>query len=102
MVGDGEGRRPALLATAPSNKLLNPVNDGAVLPILHLNGFKISNPTLLARIEHEELAQFFRGCGWNALFVEGDDPSLRRCDQLMAAALERAIEQIRQSSTRCA
>jgi xylulose-5-phosphate/fructose-6-phosphate phosphoketolase len=65
-----------------------------VLPILHLNGFKISNPTLLARIEPEELEQFFRGCGWTPYFVEGSDPE--KMHQLMAATLEKAIEQIRQ------
>ena len=63
------------MATAwHSNKFLNPITDGAVLPILHLNGYKISNPTVLARIEHEELEQLLRGCGWTPYFVEGDDP----------------------------
>ncbi len=63
-----------------------PLTDGAVLPILHLNGYKISNPTVLARIEHEELEQFFRGCGWEPCFVEGDDPETMH--QLMAATLD--------------
>ena len=68
-------RKRAPLATAwQSNKFLNPISDGAVLPILHLNGYKISNPTVLARIEHEELEQFLRGCGWTPYFVEGDEP----------------------------
>jgi len=62
--------------------------------ILHLNGYKISNPTVLARIEHEELEQFFRGCGWTPLFVEGDEPETMH--QLMAATMEEAIEDIRQ------
>ena len=82
------------MATAwQSNKLLNPITDGAVLPILHLNGYKISNPTVLARIEHEELEQFFRGCGWTPYFVEGDEPE--KMHQLMATVLEKAIEDIR-------
>jgi xylulose-5-phosphate/fructose-6-phosphate phosphoketolase len=65
-----------------------------VLPILHLNGYKISNPTVLARIEHEELEQFLRGCGWTPHFVEGDEPE--KMHQLMATTLETAIEDIRQ------
>jgi len=64
-----------------------------VLPILHLNGYKISNPTVLARIEHEELEQFLRGCGWTPHFVEGDDPE--KMHELMAATMEEAIEDIR-------
>ena len=88
-------RKPVRLATAwHSNKFLNPITDGAVLPILHLNGYKISNPTVLARIEHEELEQFFRGCGWTPYFVEGDDPE--KMHQLMAGTLDKAIEEIRQ------
>ncbi len=68
-------RRPGPLATAwHSNKFLNPVRDGAVLPVLHLNGYKINNPTILARISHEELDALFRGYGWTPHFVEGDDP----------------------------
>ena len=69
------------------------MTDGAVLPILHFNGYKISNPTVLARIEHEELEQFIRGCGWTPYFVEGDDP--RTMHQLMAGTLDKAIEDIR-------
>jgi len=65
-----------------------------VLPILHLNGYKISNPTVLARIEHEELEQFLRGCGWSPRFVEGHDPDTMH--QLMADTLDTAIEEIRQ------
>ena len=74
VIGDGEAETGPLATAWQSNKLLNPVTDGAVLPILHLNGFKISNPTILARIEPEELEQFLRGCGWTPYFVEGDEP----------------------------
>ena len=74
VVGDGEAETGPLATAWQSNKLLNPASDGAVLPILHLNGFKISNPTVLARIEGEELEHFFRGCGWTPYFVEGDEP----------------------------
>jgi len=94
VVGDGEAETGPLAAAWHANKLLNPVSDGAVLPILHLNGFKISNPGLLARIGHEELAQFFTGCGWTPIFVEGDDPMAMH--QRMAAATDRAIEHIQQ------
>ncbi len=92
IIGDGEAETGPLATAWQSNKFLNPISDGAVLPILHLNGFKISNPTLLARIEHEELEQFIRGCGWVPFFVEGDDPETMH--QLMAAATEKAIESI--------
>jgi xylulose-5-phosphate/fructose-6-phosphate phosphoketolase len=94
VVGDGEAETGPLATAWQSNRLLNPITDGAVLPILHLNGFKISNPTVLARIGHEELEQFFLGCGWTPLFVEGDDPLLMH--QRMAEAVDRAIEQILQ------
>ena len=93
VVGDGESETGPLATAWQSNKLLNPITDGAVLPILHLNGYKISNPTVLARIEHEELEQFLRGCGWTPHFVEGDDPE--KMHQLMAATMEEAIEEIR-------
>ncbi|MGD0720043.1 MAG: phosphoketolase family protein, partial [Roseiarcus sp.] len=93
VVGDGEAETGPLATSWQSNKLLDPITDGAVLPILHLNGFKISNPTLLARIEPEELDQFFRGCGWTPLFVEGDDPDTMH--ELMAATMEKAIAEIR-------
>jgi xylulose-5-phosphate/fructose-6-phosphate phosphoketolase len=92
VVGDGEAETGPLATAWQSTRLLNPITDGAVLPILHLNGFKISNPTLLARIGHEELEQFFRGCGWAPLFVEGDDPVPMH--QRMAEAVDRAVEQI--------
>ena len=94
VIGDGEAETGPLAAAWHANKLLSAVADGAVLPILHLNGFKISNPALLARIGHEELAQFFLGCGWTPIFVEGDDPMTMH--ELMASATDRAIEMIQQ------
>jgi len=92
VIGDGEAETGPLATSWQSNKFLDPITDGAVLPILHLNGYKISNPTILARIEGEELEQFLRGCGWAPLFVEGDDPDTMH--ELMAAAMESAIEEI--------
>ena len=92
IIGDGEAETGPLATAWQSNKFLNPISDGAVLPILHLNGYKISNPTIMARIEHEELEQFYRGCGWIPYFVEGDDPATMH--QLMAAATDKAIEEI--------
>src|SRR5450755_4338350 len=97
VIGDGEAETGPLATAWQSNKFLDPVTDGAVLPILHLNGYKISNPTILARIESEELEQFLRGCGWAPLFVEGDDPEAMH--QLMAGVLEQAIEDIRRIQT---
>src|SRR6185437_16230784 len=94
IVGDGEAETGPLATSWQSNKLLNPITDGAVLPILHLNGYKISNPTILARIEDDELEQFFRGCGWTPHFVEGDDPEIMH--QLMAATLDEVIDDIHQ------
>jgi xylulose-5-phosphate/fructose-6-phosphate phosphoketolase len=93
IVGDGEAETGPLATAWHSNKFLNPITDGAVLPILHLNGYKIANPTVLARITHEELEQLFRGYGWLPYFVEGDEPE--KMHQLMATALEKAITQIR-------
>ena len=93
VVGDGEAETGPLATAWHSNKFLNPITDGAVLPILHLNGYKIANPTVPARIEHEELEQFLRGCGWTPYFVEGDEPE--EMHQLMAGTLEMAIEGIR-------
>ena len=93
MVGDGEAETGPLATSWHSNKFLNPVRDGAVLPILHLNGYKIANPTLLARISHEELDQLLRGYGWTPYFVEGDDPP--EMHRKMAAALEQCIDEIR-------
>ena len=92
VVGDGEAETGPLATAWHSNKFLNPITDGAVLPILHLNGYKISNPTLLARIEHQELEQFFQGCGWTPIFVEGSDPETMH--RLMAAAMDNAIADI--------
>jgi xylulose-5-phosphate/fructose-6-phosphate phosphoketolase len=93
VVGDGEFETAPLATAWHSNKLLSPISDGAVLPILHLNGYKISNPTIPARIEHEELEQFFRGCGWTPWFVEGDDPDTMH--ELMATTMDAVIEEIR-------
>jgi xylulose-5-phosphate/fructose-6-phosphate phosphoketolase len=93
MVGDGEAETAALAASWHSNKFLNPVRDGAVLPILHLNGYKINNPTVLARISHEELEQLFAGYGWTPYFVEGSDPETMH--QAMAATLEHCVLEIR-------
>ena len=95
IIGDGEAETGPLATAWQSNKLLNPATDGAVLPILHLNGFKISNPTILARIEPEELEQFLRGCGWTPYFVEGDDPQTMH--RLMAETLDRAIDDIHEA-----
>ena len=92
VVGDGEAETGPLAASWHSNKFLNPVNDGAVLPILHLNGYKIANPTVLARIGHEELEQFFIGCGYKPYFVEGDEPE--RMHRLMAATLDTVVTEI--------
>ncbi|SFP20747.1 xylulose-5-phosphate/fructose-6-phosphate phosphoketolase [Oscillibacter sp. PC13] len=92
VVGDGEAETGPLATSWHSNKFLNPITDGAVLPILHLNGFKIANPTVFSRISHEELEQFFRGCGWEPRFVEGDDPEAMH--QQMAATLDWAIREI--------
>src|ERR1700709_1449400 len=92
-VGDGEAETGALATAWHSNKFLNPARDGAVLPILHLNGYKIANPTLLARITHEELEQLLRGYGWTPYFVEGHEHAPMH--QAMAATLDQAIEQIR-------
>jgi xylulose-5-phosphate/fructose-6-phosphate phosphoketolase len=94
VVGDGEAETGPLATAWHSNKFLNPLTDGTVLPILHLNGYKISNPTVLARITHEELEQLFKGYGWNPIFVEGDEPELMH--QSMAAALDYAVDRIKQ------
>ncbi len=94
VIGDGEAETGPLATGWQSNKFLNPIGDGAVLPILHLNGYKIANPTVLARMEHEELEQFLRGNGWTPYFVEGDNPE--KMHQLMAGVLQDTIEAIRQ------
>jgi len=92
VIGDGEAETGPLATSWHSNKFLSPITDGAVLPILHLNGYKIANPALLARISHEELDQLIRGSGWIPYFVEGDDPETMH--QLMAATLDKAIAEI--------
>jgi xylulose-5-phosphate/fructose-6-phosphate phosphoketolase len=92
VVGDGEAETGPLATAWHSNKFLNPVTDGAVLPILHLNGYKIANPTILARIEPEELDQLLRGNGWTPYYVEGHEPALMH--EAMATTLDRAIEDI--------
>ena len=93
VIGDGEAETGPLATAWHSNKFLNPATDGAVLPILHLNGYKISNPTVLARISREELEQLLRGYGWAPVFVEGNDPMPMH--QAMAAALDNAVKQIK-------
>ncbi len=93
VVGDGEAETGPLATAWHSNKFLNPVSDGVVLPILHLNGYKIANPTVLARISHQELEQLFCGYGWTPIFVEGSDPELMH--QMMATALDKAIREIK-------
>ena len=92
VVGDGEAETGPLATAWHSNKFLNPVTDGAVLPILHLNGYKISSPTLFSRITSEEVEDFFKGCGWTPRFVEGDEPA--QMHQKMAAALDWAVREI--------
>ena len=98
VVGDGEAETGPLATSWHSNKFLNPVTDGVVLPILHLNGYKIANPTVLARISHDELDHLFRGYGYTPYFVEGRDP--RTMHQLMAAALDAVLEDIRRIKAR--
>src|SRR5271167_4105961 len=93
VIGDGEAETGPLATGWHSNKLLSPITDGAVLPILHLNGFKISNPTVLSRVEPEELERFLQGCGWTPYFVEGYDPE--KMHQLMAATLDKVVEDVR-------
>lgn len=93
VVGDGEAETGPLAAAWHSNKFLNPVTDGAVLPILHLNGYKIANPTLFARISHKELESLFAGYGYQPYFVEGSDPE--RMHQTMAATMDAVIGNIR-------
>jgi xylulose-5-phosphate/fructose-6-phosphate phosphoketolase len=92
VVGDGEAETGPLATAWHSNKFLDPVHDGAVLPILHLNGYKIANPTVLARIPRAELAALLRGCGWEPYFVEGRDP--HKMHALMAGTLDRIVAQI--------
>ena len=93
VVGDGEAETGPLATSWQSNKFLNPITDGAVLPILHLNGYKISNPTIFSRISHEEVENFFKGCGWKPYFVEGDDPMTMH--RKMAETMDACIEGIK-------
>ena len=93
MVGDGEAETGPLATAWHSNKFLNPIRDGAVLPILHLNGYKIANPSILARISHEELEYLFRGYGYTPYFVEGSDPDTMH--RQMAATMEKCVLEIR-------
>lgn len=93
VVGDGEAETGPLATAWHSNKFLNPNTDGVVLPILHLNGYKIANPTVLARISHQELEQLFRGYGWHPIFVEGSDPDYMH--KAMATALDFAVREIK-------
>jgi xylulose-5-phosphate/fructose-6-phosphate phosphoketolase len=97
VVGDGEAETAPLATSWHSNKFLNPARDGAVLPILHLNGYKIANPCVLARISHEELDHLLRGYGYTPHFVEGDDPETMH--QLMASTLDAIVNQIRAIQT---
>ena len=93
IVGDGEAETGACATSWHSNKFLNPAKDGAVLPILHLNGYKIANPTILDRINHDELMELFQGYGYNPIFIEGSDPA--EMHQMMAATLDDIVQKIR-------
>src|SRR6516164_6443834 len=99
VVGDGESETGPLATSWHISKFLNPIRDGAVLPILHLNGYKINNPTLLSRISHEELEDLFRGYGWTPYFVEGSDSETMH--QAMAATVEHCINEIRKAQEEC-
>ncbi len=92
-VGDGEAETGPLATSWHINKFLNPIQDGAVLPVLHLNGYKIANPSILSRIPHEELESLLRGYGWTPIFVEGSDPMTMH--RQMAVAMERSVLEIR-------
>jgi xylulose-5-phosphate/fructose-6-phosphate phosphoketolase len=92
VIGDGEAETGPLATSWHSNKFLNPATDGAVLPILHLNGYKIANPTIMARMPHQELEYLFRGYGYQPYFVEGDDPATMH--QLMASTLDTVLDRI--------
>jgi xylulose-5-phosphate/fructose-6-phosphate phosphoketolase len=95
VVGDGESETGPLATAWHANKFLNPIRDGAVLPILHLNGYKINNPTVLSRISHDELHSLFEGYGWTPYFVEGDDPATMH--QALAGTLEHCVLEIRRA-----
>lgn len=92
VVGDGESETGPLATSWQVNKFLNPITDGTVLPILNLNGFKIANPTVLARESHEELVDYFKGLGWDPHFVEGSDPD--KMHPQMAAEMDKIVEEI--------
>ena len=96
VVGDGESETGPLATAWHSNKFINPARDGAVLPVLNLNGYKIANPTILARISHEELEYLFSGYGYSPYFVEGKDPA--EMHQKMAAVMEECVLKIREVS----
>ena len=98
VVGDGEAEPGPLATSWHGNKFVNPMTDGAVLPILHLNGFKIANPTIFSRMSHEEVECFFLGCGWKPYFVEGSDPMTMH--QQMASVLDAAIREIKRIQRR--
>ncbi len=93
VVGDGEAETGPLATSWHANKFLNPVTDGAVLPILHLNGYKISNPTVFSRISHDEIKKFFEGCGWKPYFVEGKDPMIMH--MVMYKTMDKVINDIK-------
>ncbi|NER03760.1 MAG: phosphoketolase family protein, partial [Okeania sp. SIO3C4] len=93
VVGDGESETGPLATSWHSNKFINPITDGAILPILHLNGYKINNPTILARISHDDLRNLFLGYGYQPYFVEGSDPDSMH--QAMAATLDHCIQEIK-------
>src|ERR1051326_5032793 len=93
VVGDGEAETGPCATSWHSNKFLNPARDGAVLPILHLNGYKIAGPTVLARIPHAELVSLFEGYGYEVYFVEGSDPAIMH--QQMASAIDAPVQEIR-------
>ena len=93
IVGDGEAETGPLATSWQGNKFINPKGDGAVLPILHLNGYKIANPTIFARMTHDEIKSFFNGCGYEPIFVEGSDPMTMH--HIMSRALDRCIEKIK-------
>jgi len=100
VIGDGEAETGPLATAWHSNKFLNPVSDGVVLPILHLNGYKIANPTILARIGGEELEQLLRGYGWQPIFVAGSDP--KSMHEAMALALDQAVQEIKDIKAKAA
>lgn len=95
IVGDGEAETGPLATAWHSNKFLNAKNDGAVLPILHMNEYKINNPTVLSHISHDEVESFFHGCGWKPYFVEGSDPM--EMHHKMAEAVDKCIEEIKEN-----